>query len=127
MSEEDLIVQNPGALPETESPGLVGLIKQHPGLAVAGGLVLGLVAAALVPGGARRKLVRRTAAAASAAGEAGLKLGKQGAARLDRLGDTIGESTADARRRATEAAGHARETGIDWAKAAIGLLAALRR
>ena len=127
MSEEDLILQHPETPPETELPGLVGLIRRHPGLAVAGGLALGLAAAALVPGGTRRKLVRRSAAAAGAAGEAGLKLGKQGAARLDRLGETIGENTVDARRRASEAAGHARDTGIDWAKAAIGLLAALRR
>jgi hypothetical protein len=110
-----------------DKQGFTGLIRQHPGLAVAGGLIIGLAAAALIPGSTRRKLVRSTAAAAAAAGEAGMKLGKQGAAKLEELGEAIGEGTGEARRRVADATDQARDTGLDWAKAALGLLAALRR
>lgn len=117
MPDEQTIVDEAGPAIEQEAAedkqGLTDLIRKHPGFALAGGLAIGLAAAALLPGSTRRKLARHAAAAAAAAGEAGLKLGKQGAG--------------VARRKVADAADHARDTGIDWAKAAIGLLASLRR
>ena len=127
--------EDPAIAPEAEvepalaedSGGLTSLIRRHPGYAIAGGLVLGLAAAALIPSRTRRKLARRTVAAATAATEAGLMLRKQGAAKLEELGETIGDGAGEARRRAAVAAEQARDTGMDWAKAALNLLAALRR
>jgi hypothetical protein len=115
MSEEDLITPAQDHAAEDAASGIAGFVKDHPALVIAGGLALGLAAAALVPSSTRRRIARGTAAAASAASEAGLRLGKQG------------DSAGEARRIAGEAASQARDTGIDWAKAAVALLGALRR
>lgn len=127
MDEDQTIAPEAETAEPENSQGLTGLIKQHPGLVVAGGLAIGLAAAALIPSSTRKKIAQRTAAAAVAAGEAGMKLGKQGAAKLEGLGEAIGDNAGEARRRVADAADQARDTGIDWVKAAIGLLATLRR
>lgn len=97
----------------------VDFVRDHPGLAVAGGIALGVIAAALLPRGTGRKLARGAIGLAETFGSAGLLLGhqvrekaeatgsglrEQGSAaveRLERLGETasgrigqIGETAA---------------------------------
>ena len=84
-------------------------VREHPVLTVAGGIVIGLVAGALLPRGAGRKAARRAVQAAEIASATGLAFGRnawdraeaagsdlreRGSAVADRLGG-YGESAAD--------------------------------
>jgi hypothetical protein len=55
----------------------VDFVRDHPGLAVAGGIALGVIAAALLPRGTGRKLARGAIGLAETFGTAGLLLGRQ--------------------------------------------------
>ena len=114
------------------------LAAEYPWLSVAGGVALGLLAGALLPKGAGSKLGRRVVAAATIASELGLAFGKsarakaeeagrEGAARLSDLGETVGEGAADLRQRATMAANRTRSSGLKLAGQAIRLAARVRR
>lgn len=111
-----------------ESVNLKTLARDHAGLLVAGGVAVGaLLAIALTPSSTRRKLAERTMAAATAAGEAGLKLGRQGAEKLEGLGETIAESADAAKERAVKVAGDARGSGLELLRAGLAVIAAMRR
>jgi hypothetical protein len=97
------------------------LISDYPGLAIAAGLGLGLLAGAILPRSTGRKLVRGGAFVASTAGELGMALGKQAirkaedatrdgrealgdtAARAGRVAAEAGHKIADAGRKAADA------------------------
>lgn len=65
-------------VPEAVPPeGVSGLVADYPGLAIAAGLGIGLLAGALLPRSAGRKLARGAIFLASAGGELGLAFGKQ--------------------------------------------------
>jgi hypothetical protein len=111
-----------------EGLNLQTLARNHAGLLIAGGVAAGaLLAVALTPSSTRRKLAKRTLAAATAAGEAGLKLGRQGAEKLEGLGETIAENAEVTKERAAKAAGEARGAGLEMLRAGLALIAALRR
>ncbi|MGE3690420.1 MAG: hypothetical protein AB7F98_03455 [Novosphingobium sp.] len=128
MSEEHIDATEMDGEAEAEAMNLKSLARDHAGLLVAGGLAAGAALAFfLTPKSTRHKIAQRTMAAATAAGEAGLKLGKQGAEKLEDLGETIGDSASVARERATKAAGDARNAGLELIRTAATLVAALRR
>lgn len=66
-------------------------IKDHPLLVIAGGIAVGAVAAALLPKGTGRKMVRRAATLAEAASAASLLLGKTAWARAEDAGHDLRE------------------------------------
>ncbi len=114
------------------------LAGEYPWAVVLGGLAVGVVAAALLPRAAGRKLGRRALAIATVAGELGLafskqardkagEVGRDGMARLGDLSDSVGENTADLRQRAGHAAGRARSRGLELAGRAVKLAARVRR
>ncbi len=113
--------------PET----LGGLVRQHPGLIVAGGLAAGMAAAMLLPRSLRRKLTAQVASLATVAGEIGLALGKQA------LGKTVSASRetrgklsdlgGSASQIAGNAAGSARSNGIRLAQKAVEIAKIARR
>lgn len=82
------------------------LVSDYPGLAIAAGLGLGLLAGALLPRSAGRKLVRGGVFVASTASELGLALGKQAMRKADEATrdgrEIIGDTAAKAGRVATE-------------------------
>lgn len=130
-----------------------GLVSEYPGLAIAAGLGLGLLAGALLPRSAGRKLIRGGVFIASTAGELGLALGKQTLRNADeatregreKLGETAAEAgrvaadagrkAADAGRRAATNAQHlagdatdrARDLGLGLARIAVDAASRLRR
>jgi hypothetical protein len=116
------------------------LIREHPGLAIAAGLGLGLLVSVLVPKGPGRKLLRRGGLVASAAADMALVLGRQalarageateeGRERLGEIGDQVGEAAHRAaaasraagqnvQRIARDTSATARETGGELAQKA---------
>jgi hypothetical protein len=85
------------------------LISDYPGLAIAAGLGLGLLAGAILPRSAGRKLVRGGVFVASTASELGLAFGKQAMRKADEVTrngrEVLGDTAAKAGRVAAEA-GH---------------------
>jgi ElaB/YqjD/DUF883 family membrane-anchored ribosome-binding protein len=86
------------------------LVREHPGLAIAAGLGLGILASVLIPRSPARKLVRRGGLVASAVAEMALVLGQQALSKAsevreegrERLGE-VGEQVGDAAHRAAAA------------------------
>lgn len=124
-----------GALPDADPPEKIsGLAAEYPGLVIAGGLALGLLAGSLLPRSAGTKLSRRTTALVGIVSEVGLVLGKQalerastasrdGRGKLGELGDVLGEKAAGARRKAGAASSAMRVTGLALAKKALEIAA----
>ena len=115
---------------------------KHPGAALAGGLVLGLMVGSLLPRGTARRLAKGAATVAAIGGETGLNLARLARNRAhSAAGDAAerlqaAEQSAEAgvrrlRRNAADVAGSATSaassTGRDLARAAIRLLASLKR
>lgn len=141
-------------LPEANPPEqLSNLLGEYPGLAIAAGLGIGLLAGALLPRSAGRKLARGAFFLASTGGELGLILGKQALHKADaatregreKLGETAVEAAhkaADAGRKAADvgrkagveaqrvagdASERARDVGLSLVKLAIDTVGRLRR
>ena len=113
-------------------------IKAHPGIALASGLALGVLASALLPRGSARRLAKGAVAAATFGSEAGLELARHArekaqaavsnaAVTVDAAEDRTSEGLSRLRRGAAKAAGTSRNIGLDLAHAAVRLLGALRR
>jgi hypothetical protein len=126
----------------TTADQLKAQARERPGMLMAGGLVLGLVAGALLPRGFARNLAKGAAAAVALGGEAGLGLARQVRDRAqiaagdaaERLQDVEEGATAGVRRlrrSAADAADNASKTatntGLKMTRAAIRLLGALKR
>jgi hypothetical protein len=124
----------------TTADQLKAQARERPGMLMAGGLVLGLVAGALLPRGFARNLAK--GAAVALGGEAGLGLARQVRDRAqiaagdaaERLQDVEEGATAGVRRlrrSAADAADNASKTatntGLKMTRAAIRLLGALKR
>lgn len=101
-------------------------LDDHPLAMLAGSMVLGAIAASLLPASWGRKLASRALGAAALAGELGALYGgkaleaaaegaRAGQDKLGDIGETLADQSADARRKAAElaavAAKSARETG----------------
>lgn len=124
MSEAD-VDMNAG---DEEGLNLKTLARDHAGLLIAGGVAAGaLLAIALTPSSTRRRLAERAMDAATAAGEAGMKLGRQGADKFEELSETVSENAGVARERAVKAAGDAKGAGLELLRAGLAIIAAMRR
>ena len=123
------------ALPDAAPPEKIsGLAAEYPGLVIAGGLALGLLAGSLLPRSAGSKLSRRATTLVGIASEVGLVLGKQalerastasrdGRGKLGELGGALGEKAAGARRKAGAASSTVRVAGLALAKKALEMAA----
>lgn len=157
-SATDLRATAPTKLPEGEPPeGVSGLIADYPGLAIAAGVGIGLIAGALLPRSAGRKMARGAVFLASTGSELGLALGKQALRKADeatrdsreRLSETAGDvahtvaerasdlshkaaevsrsAGANAQRVAGDASDRARDLGLGLAKLAVDAVARIRK
>lgn len=140
-------------LPDADPPEqFSSLIGEYPGLAIAAGLGLGLLAGAILPRNTGRKLARGVFFLASTGGELGLVLGKQALTKVDdatrdsreKLTGTamdvahkaadvsrdVASKAADAGRKAGHVAGdaseRARDLGLGLVKVAIDAASRLR-
>ena len=122
-----------GDPPET----LSDLARDYPGLLIAGGIALGILAGALLPRGVTRKLANGAMAAAAVGSETGLTLARSARAKarnaaseageqLAELRDDAAEGAAKLRRRASHTAGDASNAGMDMARAGLKFLSSLR-
>lgn len=140
----DHTAANGSTLSPQETPdqeGVGELIRKHPAAFIAGGIILGIVAGALLPRGTGRRLAKGATAAAVAAGQAGLHFSqhaRETAEDLTREGrDALERNAQAAQRRATELAdsargtssrlaGNARETGSRLVEQAVELASRVR-
>jgi hypothetical protein len=83
---------------------VTAFVRDHPMLVVAGGVALGVVAAAMLPKGTTRRLARRAASLAEVAGAAGVLIG-------NRARDTAEAAGADLRERGEAVADRLEELG----------------
>ncbi|MFT4027095.1 MAG: hypothetical protein QM676_09885 [Novosphingobium sp.] len=133
-------------LPDAEPPEeFSSLVGEYPGLAIAAGLGLGLLAGALLPRSAGRKIARGVFFLATTGGELGLVLGKQALRKADdvtresreKIGETAAEAAhkaadagrkagANAQRIAGDASERARGIGVGLARMAIDAAARIR-
>jgi len=126
VSEADADMGNGTA--SDEGLNLKTLARDHAGLLIAGGVAAGaLLAIALTPSSTRRRLADRAVSAATAASEAGMKLGRQGAEKLEGLGETLAGNADVAKERAVKAAGDAKGAGLELLRAGLAIVAAMRR
>lgn len=88
----------------TTSEKIMGFVKKHPVLTVAGGLVAGVAISAVLPRKTSRKLLGRAVHLAEAAGAATMMAGRDTSGKARSLGH-------GAKRRAGELASHAEKTG----------------
>lgn len=92
MTNPSDISSDIGKLPKGRQEGpasnVAQFVRDHPGLVVAGGLALGLVAGGLLARGSGSKLAKRAVSLAEIAGTAGLAFGRDA---LERAEDAGGE------------------------------------
>lgn len=125
MTDDDKTLPAITTPPAGEPPeDFSALARQYPGLLLAGGIAIGLVAGALLPRKAGGKLAGRAAALAAVAGELGLALSqsarekagdaaREGRAKLAELGDS------EQARRVRSAGSDARSAGLRLARKAV--------
>ena len=104
---------------EDAGKATVDFIREHPGLVVASGVALGLVAGALISRGSGRKIARHALTIAEVAGTAGLALGKKALERAEDAGGELrrqGEELAEKAGRLAEPAEDAVDSATDAAQ-----------
>ena len=118
---------------DDSADSLVDLIKEYPGIAIAGGVLLGIAVSALMPRGSARKLARGAAAAAAVSSEAGMALARQARETASTAADEASETleraskgAAQLRKRAVSASGSAASAGLDLTRAAVRFARSLR-
>lgn len=117
---------------QTESrPESIGeFVRKHPGAFIAGGVLLGVAAGALLPRGAGRWFVKGAVAMAATVAETSLQLGRHArdtAEDITREGrGTIERNAAVAQRKAAELAGSARTAGSKLVDQAVELASRVR-
>lgn len=111
----------------------VDFVREHPGLVVAGGVALGLIAGAFLSRGSGRKLARHALTLAEVAGTASLALGRQAMERaedagsgLRRQGEVIAEKAGKLAGPAEEAVDSASEAAHRLLRKAVELAGKLR-
>lgn len=137
MTESNVVkLPDAKAKAEAEDAGkaVVDFARDHPGLVVAGGVALGLVAGALLSRGSGRKLARHAITLAEMAGTASLAFGRQAIERAEDAGEGLrhqGEVLAGKASKLTAPAGEAVDHASDAAQRllnkAIELAGKLRR
>ena len=112
-------------------------LYDHPLALLAGSMVLGAIAASLMPASWGRKLGSRALGLAAVAGELGALYGgkalgaaaegaRVGQDKLEDLGETLADQSADARRKAVELAGIAAKSARETTGGALRALSDLR-
>lgn len=129
----------PKALPDRDPPeSMLQFAREHPGLVLGGGLMLGLIIGGLMPRGAIRRLARDAVAVAAVGGEASLAYARHAAdsardaageagTQLRQLEGRAGDSARKLRRTTAKAAGSATSAGLDMTRSVLRLLSSLRR
>lgn len=133
-------VSKPNPVPPDRDPpeSLAQLAREHPGLVLGGGLLLGVLAGALLPRGAARRLAQGAIATAAMGGEASLAFARQAregarsaaeetTTRLREIEERAGDGARRLRKSTAAAAGSASSAGHDIARAGLRLLSSLRR
>lgn len=114
-----------------EQESLGEFVRRHPAAFIAGGVLLGLIAGALVPRGAGRRVAKGVVAAAVTAGHAGIQFSQQArdtAEELTKEGrEAIERNAMVAQRRAGELAENARNTGSRLIDQAVELASRVRQ
>ena len=121
-----------------EPEGLSKLAREHPGLAIGGGLALGVIVGALLPRGTARRLAQGVIATAALGGEASLALGRHAregarnvadetAAHMREFEEHASDGARRLRKTTAVAAGTATSAGLDLARAGLRLLTSFRR
>jgi hypothetical protein len=124
-------------LPERKENGaatpVTDFMRDHPGLVVAGGVALGLVAGTLLSRGSGRKLAKHALTLAEIAGTAGLALGKgtleragEAGGELRRQGEALAQKAGELTEPAEEAIDQAAEAAQRLLKKAVELAGKLR-
>ncbi|PLK25971.1 hypothetical protein [Novosphingobium sp. TH158] len=119
-------------IPDAEPPETYSdLARDYPVALVAGGLVAGLLAGALMPRGLGRKVGRGLVSGAVLAGELGLAYSQQAARKAGDAGrdgrEKVIELGSQARAAGSRTATSSKELGLKLARQAIKLAAGLRR
>lgn len=132
MSESN-VVKLPERKVEEAGKAVADFARDHPGMVIAGGVALGLVAGGLLSRGTGRKLARHALTLAEAAGTAGLALGRQAVERaedagsgLRRQGEAIAEKAGRLAAPAEEAVDNAGEAAQRLLRKAVELAGKLR-
>ena len=109
---------------------LADLVREHPGLVLAGGLAAGLLLGALIPRRKGSQLLRNAASLAAVAGELALAFGEQTRERAEDARDRVvdlSHKAGNASRRAAhsglEKGDEAREAGLRLARKAVKAVA----
>lgn len=130
---ETNVVKLPERKGEEAGNTVVDFVREHPGLVVAGGVALGLVAGTLLSRGGGRKLARHALTLAEVAGTASLALGRQAMERaedagngLRRQGETLAEKAGKLAAPAEEAVDSASEAAQRLLRKAVDLAGKLR-
>ena len=130
---ETNVVKLPERKTENAGKAVVDFVREHPGMVVAGGVALGLVAGALLSRGSGRKLARHALALAEVAGTASIALGRQAMERaedagtgLRRQGEAIAEKAGKLTAPAEEAVDTASEAAQRLLRKAVELAGKLR-
>lgn len=84
----------PAVTPEPETnPGpqssLPGFVQEHPGITIAGGIAIGVIAAALLPRRSRKFVAEKSTAMADAVSAAGLMLYREAVDRAEAAGEGV--------------------------------------
>ncbi|MCW1428291.1 hypothetical protein [Novosphingobium sp. JCM 18896] len=133
---ESNVVKLPEAKAKAEDAGkaVVDFARDHPGLVVAGGVALGLVAGALLSRGSGRKLARHALTLAEMAGTASMAFGRQALERaedagegLRRQGEVLVDKAGKLRGPAEDAVDNASEAAQRLLHKAVELAGKLRR
>jgi hypothetical protein len=115
-------------IPASEPPeSLAGLIRQHPGIVVVGGLALGVALGVLLPKTVKSKLSARGGTLAAMAGEIGLSLLTKADEAMRESRDKMGELGESTSQIAGDAAASARSNGLRLAKKAVELAKIVHR
>jgi hypothetical protein len=125
----------PAPAEPAEPASLLDMARAQPGLAIGGGLLIGLIAGALIPRGTARRLAQGAVAAAVVGSEVGLGLARQASeSAREAAGEAsehlrsgagrAGESARRIQRGKMAAAGTASIAGLDLARAALRFIAA---
>ena len=107
---------------EDAGKAAVDFVREHPGLVVAGGVALGLVAGALLSRGGGKRLARHAMTLAEVAGTAGLALGRQAMERAEDAGTSLRQQGEVIAEKAGKLAGPAEEAVDSASEAAQRLL-----
>jgi hypothetical protein len=122
-------VADPSAGGDDQRGAFKKTLDNHPLALLAGSVILGVVAASLIPASLGRKLGSRALGLAAVAGDLGAEYGSKalgyaakgaraGQEKLDDVGETIAEKGDEARRRAVEMSTQARRRAVEMAEAA---------